>query len=321
MKTEIKFLLLFIFLIFSFLFSISLGPEIYSPFNLSSLSSVEKSILLKIRLPRVFAGIIVGGGLSIAGAVFQAILKNPLAESYTLGISGGASLGIAIGMILGKTASVPFFAFIGALFSITIILLTSIKKKFSNPTIILLGVALNFIFSSFVLFLISIVRNEKFQSTLLFLLGNLSLFPENLLKVSAFFIILSSLYLIFSSRVLDILSIGEEKAATTGIDVEKEKKIFFFLCALITGFCVSLAGIIGFVGLIIPHISRFIFGSSNRKVLPVSFIIGSGFLIIADAISRTIIKPLEIPVGVITGFFGGVFFLFLLVKSKYQELW
>ena len=166
-----------------------------------------------------------------------------------------------------------------------------------------------------------IAKNEKFQSTLLFLLGNLSLFPENLLKLSAFFIILSSLYLIFSARVFDILSIGEEKAATTGINVEKEKKISFFLCALITGFCVSLAGIIGFVGLIIPHISRFIFGSANRKVLPVSFLIGSGFLIIADAISRTIIKPLEIPVGVITGFSGGLFFLFLLIKSRYQELW
>lgn len=316
MPLKNKYLFIFSMLAFSLLAGICLGTETFSIARLFSLSEIEKVILLKIRLPRVLAGFIVGAGLSVTGAVLQAMLRNPLAESYTLGISGGASLGICIGVLMGNASVIPYFAFLGALISIGIILAASVKKRFSNTTVILLGVAMNFLFSSFVLFIMAVVKNEKFQPTLLWLIGDISYFPQKILPPAIIFISLVSAYLIFSGRAYDIISIGDEKALSMGINIEKEKRITFLLCCVIVGFCVSLAGIIGFAGLIIPHISRFFFGSAHKKNLPAAFIAGGSFLVLADTLARTAIRPVEIPVGVITGFFGGIFFLSLLLKGK-----
>ncbi|HOL21784.1 MAG TPA: iron ABC transporter permease, partial [bacterium] len=274
-----------------------------------------------IRAPRVLAAFIIGAGLSITGAVLQAILRNPLAESYTLGISGGASLGIAMGVIIGKTALIPSFAFIGALLSIFIVLLASIKKRFSNPTVILLGVALNFLFSSLVLFIMAVAKNEQFQSTMFRLIGDISYFPYQILYTGIIVITILSIFLILSGKVYDVISIGDEKAVSIGINIETEKKLALFICCIIVGLCVSLGGIIGFVGLVIPHITRFFFGPSHRRALTVNFITGGGFLILTDTLARTIIRPLEIPVGVITGFCGGLFFLAILLKGRYTEMW
>jgi iron complex transport system permease protein len=320
MSLKTKYALLFLILAVSLLAGICLGSRTFVLSDLFSLSEIDRIILFRIRLPRMLAGFIVGAGLSVTGAVLQAMLRNPLAESYTLGISGGASLGICMGILLGKTAVIPYFAFIGALISISVILAASAKKRFSNTTVILLGVALNFLFSSLVLFILAVVRNDKFQPTLLWLIGDLSSFPQKILLPGIIFISLISLYLVSSGRVYDTISIGDEKALSMGVNIEKEKKITFTLCCVIAGFCVSLAGIIGFVGLIIPHIARFFFGSSHKKTLPVNFIAGGSFLVLADTLARTIIKPVEIPVGVITGFFGGIFFLALLLKGRYMEM-
>lgn len=304
------------FLLFSFYFGIFYGSFNYSIFQLKNLSELERTIILKIRIPRVLCAFVVGAGLSISGNVLQSILQNPLAESFTLGISGGASLGIAIGVIFGKLHSIPFFAFLGGIISLFIILSLSVIKKFSSSLIILSGVSLNFIFSSLVLFLISVSKYEKFHSTILLLLGDLSSFSEKILLYGGIIIFLSFLFLLFSSRVYDILSIDEEKAISLGINVNLEKNIAYFLSCLISSICVSLSGIIGFVGLIIPHLSRFIFGSKSNISIFTSFFLGGSFLILCDTISRTVIRPVEIPVGVITGFFGGIFFLSLLIKSK-----
>ena len=318
---KIKYTAVLLILILTILAGLCLGTEFYTLSRLFSLSDIDRTILFQIRIPRVLAGFIVGAGLSVTGAVLQAILKNPLAESYTLGISGGASLGICIGVILGRSSVIPYFAFLGAVISITIILLASIKKKFSNPTIILLGVALNFLFSSFVLFVMAVIKNEQFQSTMLWLVGDISYFPGNLLVSGIIVISIISIFLIFSGRVYDIMSIGEEKAVSLGVNIENEKKISLILCCIIVGFCVSLAGIIGFVGLIIPHITRFFFGPIHKRSLPVNFIMGGSFLVLADTFARVIIRPVEIPVGVITGFFGGLFFLTILLRGSYRELW
>lgn len=318
---KIKYTAVFLFLVLAILAGICLGTEFYSISRLFSLSEIDKTILFRLRIPRVLAGFIVGAGLSVTGAVLQAMLKNPLAESYTLGISGGASLGICIGVILGKTAVIPYFAFLGAVISITIVLLASIKRRFSNPTVILLGVALNFLFSSFVLFVMAVIRNEQFQSTMLWLIGDISYFPGSLLVSGIAAIGAISVFLIFSGRIYDIMSIGEEKAASMGVNMENEKKLALALCCIIVGFCVSLAGIIGFVGLIIPHITRFFFGPIHKRSLPVNFLLGGSFLVLADTFARTIIRPVEIPVGVITGFFGGLFFLAILLRGRYRELW
>ncbi len=318
---KIKYTILFSIVGISLLAGLCFGTEFYSILRLFSLSDIDRTILFRLRIPRVLAGFIVGAGLSVTGAVLQAILKNPLAESYTLGISGGASLGICIGVILGRTGVIPYFAFLGAVISTTIVLLASTKKRLSNPTVILLGVALNFLFSSFVLFVMAVIRNEQFQSTMLWLIGDISYFPNALLSTGIIVITLISLFLFLSGRVYDIMSIGEEKAVSIGVNMENEKKIALMLCCIIVGFCVSLAGIIGFVGLIIPHITRFFFGSIHKRSLPVNFLLGGSFLVLADTFARTIISPVEIPVGVITGFFGGLFFLAILLRGRYRELW
>ncbi|HNS32704.1 MAG TPA: iron ABC transporter permease [bacterium] len=312
-------LLLFIFII-SILSGICLGTKNFGIPGFFSLSGIDRLILFEIRIPRVLAGFIVGAGLSVAGSVLQAILRNPLAESYTLGISGGASLGICMGVLLGKFEVIPYFAFMGSIASILVILAVSSKKRFSNTTLILLGVALNFLFSSLVLFIMAVVKNDKFQSTLLWLIGDISYFPAKILMPSIIIISLISAYISFSGRIYDILSMGDEKAVSMGIDTYREKRSAFLLCCIIVGFCVSLSGIIGFVGLIIPHVSRFFFGSTHRKNLPASFIAGGSFLVLADTLARTLIKPVEIPVGVITGFFGGLFFIAMLLRSKQREI-
>jgi len=318
---KIKYAAVFLILGLAILAGICLGTEFFSIPRLFSLSDIDKTILLRLRIPRVLAGFIVGAGLSVTGAVLQAILKNPLAESYTLGISGGASLGICIGVLLGRVTVIPYFAFLGAVASILIVLLASIKRRFSNPTVILLGVALNFLFSSFVLFVMAVVRSEQFQSTMLWLIGDISYFPGRLLAAGTLSITAVSLFLIFSGRIYDLMSLGDEKAVSMGLNMEKEKKLALLLCCVIVGFCVSLAGIIGFVGLIIPHITRFFFGPIHKRSLPVNFIIGGSFLVMADTAARTLIRPVEIPVGVITGFFGGLFFLAILLKGRYREIW
>lgn len=322
MKTKIKFLIVFLIFIFSFILSLSIGTDFFSIKEIlfpHFLSQIDKTILLKIRLPRVITAFVVGAGLSVAGAIFQAVLRNPLAESYTLGISGGASIGICIGVISGSVSIIPLFAFAGSVISISIILSANKSKRFSNPSLILLGVALNFIFSSLVLFLLSIFKNEKFQQTLTWLLGDISSTPVSLLKFLAPVILILSFSSIIFYKALDVLSIGEEKATTLGIETEKEKKKILLTASLISAFCVSLSGIIGFVGLIIPHIVRIFFGNLHKHLLILSIFIGGSFLILSDLFSRIIIKPLEIPVGVITGFFGGIFFLFLLLKG--EKIW
>lgn len=321
MRMKSKYICVFLFFVLSVIAGLTLGTELYTLPRLFSLSVVDKTILFNIRAPRVMAAFIVGAGLSITGAVLQAILKNPLAESYTLGISGGASLGIATGIIVGKTALTPYFAFIGAMISILIVILSSIKKQLSNPTVILLGVALNFLFSSFVLFTVAVARNQQFQATMLRLIGDISFFPSNLLYGCLISITIISLFLILSGRVYDVISLGDEKAISIGISIEKEKRIALILCCIITGLCVSLGGIIGFVGLVIPHITRFFFGPLHRRALTINFLTGGSFLILADTLARTIIKPLEIPVGVITGFSGGLFFLVILLRGRYKEMW
>ncbi len=314
-----KIIILLSFVVLSFIIGLSLGSEFFSPFKIfliPRLKETERIIILNLRLPRVVAGFFTGAGLAITGTVLQALLKNPLAESYTLGISGGASLGICIGVILGSYLGIPLFGFLGGIISTVIIVVAGSKKKLSNPALILLGVILNFIFTSFVLFLLAISGSEKFQQTFFWLIGDLSYFPHLLFKPVIFLISGVSLLLFTFSKILDLISIGEEKARTLGVETERMKKILFILSSIITGCCVSLGGMIGFVGLIIPHITRIFFGSGHFKVLPVSFLLGGSFLILSDGIARSIISPLEIPVGVITGFFGGLFFLFLLLRSK-----
>lgn len=280
-------------------------------------SGVERDIIWQIRVPRIILGLFVGAGLACCGAVFQGLLRNPLAEPYTLGISGGAALGASLGVIL-KVYGVylPVFAFCGSAISVFTIYSIASKKRFSNSVLILAGVILSFLFSSLVFLIFSLSKAEDVHGIVLWLMGDLSSAQNSLIKIIPFFIIPAIAALLAFSRDLNVLTLGEEKAAHLGVNSAKVKKILFISASCITGACVAASGIIGFVGLIIPHFVRKFTGVNHCLLLPASCVAGGAFLILCDALARVIIKPLELPVGVITGVFGGVFFLVFLLRPK-----
>lgn len=320
--------MIFVFTIASILTGLSLGSEIYSPFKIIKIilqpyqsNQFEKMILFQLRIPRVWCGFLVGSGLSVSGLILQAILKNPLAESYILGISGGASIGIAAGIILGQMSVIPVFAFAGSILSIFILLIAATIRRLSTGTLILVGIMLNFIFSSFSLLIITLLQKERFMEAVIWFMGNLSSYQSNTLKIAPFFLFSTFIITWFYSKQLNIFSLGEEKATTLGLNTEKKRYFWFGITGLITGYCVSLAGLIGFIGLVVPHAVRILVGADHKKTIPAAILIGGSFLICTDTIARTIVQPIEIPVGVISGFFGGIIFVFILMKTARKQKW
>ncbi|MCG2677157.1 iron ABC transporter permease [bacterium] len=321
------FTLLILLLGLSFVFSNLAGGSslkftkaIYYLFHPAS-SGIERDIIWQIRFPRVVLALLVGGGLACCGAVFQGLLRNPLAEPYTLGISGGAALGATLGIVSGISGIwLPLSAFSGSALSIFLIYTIASKKRFSNPTLILGGVILSFLFSSLVLLIFAISRAEDGHGIIFWLMGDLSSAQISLIKLISFFILPAIALLFIFSRDLNILTLGEEKAIHLGVNSAQVKRILFIAASFITGACVAASGIIGFVGLLVPHFMRRIVGVDHRLLLPASCIAGAIFLILCDTLARTIIRPLELPVGVITGLFGGIFFLSFLIKSKHWEV-
>jgi iron complex transport system permease protein len=321
---KIKIFILFFLLLVAVLISIKVGEvriswsQIFDIFSLK-LSSIDYAVVFKIRLPRILIAIIVGAGLAVSGVVFQTLLRNPLAEPYTLGVSGGACLGVAILNIIGFSKigfSLPLAGFLGALFSISIVYLLANRKGFSNISLILSGIILNFLFSSIVLLIFAFLRPQQVQSMILWLMGDLSSANFNLVRVSYILITIAIIIIFIFSRELDVLSLGEERAHFLGLNPQKMRKIFFVLASLITGTAISVSGVIGFVGLLIPHLMRKFVGPNHTGLLISSSISGAIFLLISDTFSRTIISPIELPVGVVTGLVGGGFFLFILIFSK-----
>ena len=306
---------------------ISLGTENFSPLKIYKIITepqtypFEKTIFFQLRLPRVWCGFLVGSGLSVAGLILQSVLKNPLAESYTIGISGGASLGIAIGIISGEMLTIPVFAFIGSIFSIFLLLIAGSIKKMSSGTLLLFGIMLNFIFSSFSLLAITLLQKEKFMEAVIWFMGNLGSYYPAILNSAPFFLLPAYFFTWLFWKELNIFSLGEEKAATLGINPDKRRYLWLGIAGLITGYCVSLAGLVGFVGLVIPHAVRTCVGADHKKTIPASILAGGAFLVIADTLARTIVQPVEIPVGVISGFFGGIFFVLILMKTSGKQKW
>ena len=278
---------------------------------------IGRDIIWQIRFPRVVLGLVVGMGLASCGVVFQGILRNPLAEPYTLGLSGGAALGATICIVLSISGIyMPLFAFAGSGLSVLLVYTIASKKRFSNPTLILGGVILSFIFTSLVFLIFSVCKAEEAHSAILWLMGDLSSTEVSLIKIIPLFILPAIFVLLALGRDLNVLTLGDEKAIHLGVNAKRVKKLLFILASCITGCCVAVSGIIGFVGLIIPHFMRRIVGPDHRALLPASCIGGAIFLILSDALARVIVRPMELPVGVITGIFGGIFFLTFLLKSK-----
>ena len=288
-------------------------------------NSDEHNVLVYIRLPRTLLGFAVGGGLSLAGAILQGIYRNPLVEPYTLGISGGASLGVTFAIISGlyllNVLFLPLAGFIGAFTTIFMVYTLSLRQGTLNVNrMLLIGVMVSFISSSLMTFLMSITSAENIHSIVFWTMGSLN--ESNGTMVIAMVVL--SLVCLFASYLfvmpLNALRLGEEKARHLGINSNMVVRILFVITSLLIGACISVAGIIGFVGLIIPHIVRLWVGSDYRIVLAASFLSGSTFVILCDVFARTVISPNELPIGVITGIIGGLTFIVLLSRSKSRTI-
>lgn len=294
------------------------------PLLLSDKSSIQYNILINIRLPRIIIAIFTGGALSLAGTILQGIFRNPLVEPYTLGISGGASLGVCFAMIFGLYAKIgaiafPFAGFTGACIVIFLVYTLSIKTSaLESDTMLLTGVMISFVSSSFVMLLMSISRNNELHNIVFWIMGSLDEPDMNLIKIVSTASIIGLIISLFFGNALNALSLGDEHAAFLGINTIRTKKILFVIASLLTGISVSIAGIIMFIGLIIPHSMRMITGSDHRILMLSSYLCGASFLIFCDLFARTIISPLELPVGVITGIIGGIIFIYILSKKQVQ---
>ena len=324
MKLLFKFILLLIVLVIIFIISMLSGISdisIIEMFKSLFFSSDENTytIINQIRLPRVILAIVAGAGLACSGCVFQGVLRNPLADPFTLGISGGAAFGASIGFAFGITklswVFLPLLGFCGALLSVGFVYIINSKKEFDSNSMILSGVVASYIFSSAVMLVFSISSSDKLYSAFMWLMGNLSFFDDRLLSAVTIFVIICVIILCCLGNVINIISLGNEKSNSLGVNTSRTVKYLFLLSSLITACIVSCCGVISFVGLMIPHITRKFVGNNNRILMPFSAITGSIFLLICDTISRTVIAPIEIPIGVITSIIGGFFFVFLLLKK------
>jgi iron complex transport system permease protein len=287
----------------------------------SSGNEAANLILLKIRLPRVLLAGLVGFALSLGGVVFQALLRNPLADPFILGVSSGSAFGAIIAILFGFgfQLGIPIFSFAGALLTINLVMILGTRKMgMESSTILLTGVIINAFFTAIIMFFISISADSRLHTMLFWLYGDLSQSRFGQSAILAPFVLLASVVLYGFARDLNLITMGEDTALQLGVEVERAKKICFLLVSLIIGLVVSFSGLIGFVGLIVPHLARMAFGSDHRLLIPVSCIGGGVFLIASDTLARTVISPNELPVGVITAFMGAPFFITLLRKRGSQ---
>ncbi|MBA4368689.1 MAG: iron ABC transporter permease [Desulfobacterium sp.] len=284
--------------------------------------TVEHSILFSIRLPRLMLALSIGGALSLAGVLLQGMFRNPLVEPYTLGISGGASLGVCLNIIfkwyvvLGVIAY-PLSGFLGAVLVIAIVYSISMKKgDLKTNNMLLIGVMISFVSSSVVMLLMAISHSEDLHSIIFWIMGSLDEPNMILVKIAVTVSIAGLILSYFFCLDLNALALGEEEAIHLGIQTERTKRCLFIIASTLTGMSVSVAGIIMFVGLIVPHFMRMFVGQDHRILLISSFLAGAAFLTVCDVISRTIVAPLELPVGVITGIIGGVIFIYVLSRKQ-----
>jgi len=283
--------------------------------------SVARTIVLDLRLPRVLLALLVGGGLALAGAVFQALLRNPLAEPYILGISGGAGFGavlaLAVGFVSAGSWVLPLAAFAGALAAILLVfrVAAAADRRLDVRVLLLAGVVVGAFFSACIALVLSLSEADAVRNAVLWMMGSLSGSDWRGVGLAAAYTLPSAVLLVGLARALNLLAIGEETAGYLGTEVERVKRAAYAVASLVTAAGVAVAGIIGFVGLIVPHGVRLVAGSDHRVLLPLSFVAGAGFLALADLVARVALAPTEIPLGVVTAFVGVPLFLVLLRRS------
>jgi iron complex transport system permease protein len=303
-----------------------IGAKIFGFISLEGIDPMNTSIVIDIRLPRVILSGLVGAALAIAGAAFQGLLRNPLADPYTLGVSSGASVGAVLTLFF--QLSIPFIGsftlpVLSILFSfLSIFAVLAFARKIDRSirveTIILTGI----IFSSFLGALISLMialTGDELRQIIGWLLGSVSMRGWEYIKIILPFFIIGTVILMANAKELNAMSFGEERAYHLGVNVQKRKLMILTAGSILTGAAVAVSGTIGFVGLVIPHLSRLLWGPDHKFLLPLSILTGSGFLILADLISRTIISPTELPIGVITALIGAPVFAVILLQRKRRE--
>lgn len=282
-----------------------------------SSDSAEWNILIHLRLPRALMALACGALLSMSGSIMQSVFNNPLVEPYTMGLSGGAVVGVGVAWILGFVgAGASLFAFIGALISMLIVLFLRQIIGGKIETMLLVGVVVSFVMSSANMLIFSLASHEFTPIVLYWSLGSLDAVDENfafiLFYIALFIVVLSP----FLGKILDVLSAGEVTANHVGIDANRFAIFLFVFTALLTALSVASVGVVAFVGMIVPHIVKRIVGYAHCWIVPLSGILGGAFLLGCDMMACRIIYPAELPVGVFSGILGGLFFLFILLKNR-----
>jgi iron complex transport system permease protein len=298
------------------------GPRFINPVGMTE---TERQVLIDIRLPRVVVAVLMGMALGASGAVLQGVLRNPLADPYILGISSGASLAAALALLMGfyffGSMSIPLTAFIGAVLVSLLVGAFGWKRGGLWPERLLLaGIGLNFLFSAVLMLLMSVSSDEGLRRAVLWMFGDLSMADWTLIPSASLFVVVGLGIALLRSKALNALILGDEFAHSLGFDVQRERLLMFAAMALMTSASVSLGGTIGFIGLLMPHIVRFLIGADSRVLVPASAIAGGAFLCLADLIGRSIMPPLELPSGTVTAVIGAPYFLYLLRRKDVLSL-
>jgi iron complex transport system permease protein len=280
-------------------------------------TDVERSILLDLRLPRALLAALAGGSLALSGAVFQAMLRNPLADPYVLGVSSGAALGAVITTVFtASSVLLPVAALLGALAAIVIVFAISIRavKRLDPRVLLLAGVIISSFFQAIILLLLTFLDVESFRSAIFWMMGSLATASWRTVILLAVYVLPATLVLYALARPLNLLMSGEETALYLGVRVETVSRIAYFVASVLVGASVAACGAIGFVGLVIPHAVRLAWGNDYRTLLPASLFAGATFLVLSDTVARTIAAPAELPVGVVTALVGVPVFVVLLIR-------
>ena len=280
-----------------------------------------RTIVLGVRLPRIVAAGLTGAVLAVSGVIFQALLRNPLAEPYLLGVSAGAGFGavaaLASGLAALTGAVLPIAALAGALVAIGIVLRVAwVVDRLDTRVMILAGVVVSAFFGAGIMLVLTFARAETLQSAIFWTMGSFSGVSWGMSALLALYGIPATVAALFMSRHYDALALGEDTAASLGTEVEKVKITSYLVASLLAAAAVSVAGVVGFVGLIVPHAVRMLCGAGHRTLIPLSFLSGAALLIATDAAARTVAAPMEVPVGVMTALLGVPFFLVLLRRSS-----
>ncbi len=305
----------------------SVHVDVARAFRTDLSENIDRVILFETRLPRVLLAAVVGAALATAGAALQGLLRNPLAEPHLIGVSGGAALGAVVGVlvmgrgVLGQGSVLPLAAACGALVSMAIIYRLSLVNGRLNPYVLLLaGVVYNAFAGALIMCLNAVADFYQAQGLLFWLMGNLAAQSYRLVASIGAYTLVGAVWLMLHGRALNLLSLGEDGAAQLGVAVDQVRRRIFLGASLMVGAVVAVSGMIGFVGLIVPHLMRVLVGPDHRVLLPASLLAGAAFLVLADMVARTALGAVEIPVGVVTALCGGPFFVYLLKREGRKVL-